>query len=146
MYGTNDRLSFDTSCFDRRFFQRRFADQADSILSGHVPSARTGQPVEPLMQRPTAMPSTSSTPSMPATPPLSTDAIAAARMGPGIHRLSGMEVEVDDQGVARRPGSPYLAGSTIRMPKVRENLSQNLGRSQADIDRLTSTNPRSALG
>jgi N-acetylglucosamine-6-phosphate deacetylase len=75
-----------------------------------------------------------------------TDAIAAARMGPGIHRLSGMEVEVDDQGVARRPGSPYLAGSTIRMPKVRENLSQNLGRSQADIDRLTSTNPRSALG
>mgnify|MGYP002630960293 CR=1 FL=1 len=74
-----------------------------------------------------------------------TDAITAARMGPGRHQLSGMEIEVDDQGVARRPGSPYLAGSTITMPKIRENLSQYLGFSGADIDGLISTNPRQAL-
>ena len=75
-----------------------------------------------------------------------TDAIAAARMGPGLHQLSGMDIEVDAQGVARRPGSPNLAGSTTTMPRIRENLSKHLGRTQADIDRLTSINPRRALG
>ena len=75
-----------------------------------------------------------------------TDAIAAARMGPGRHRLSGMEVDVDDRGVARRPGSPYLAGSTVTMPKIRENLGQHLGRTQDEIELLTSINPRRALG
>jgi N-acetylglucosamine-6-phosphate deacetylase len=75
-----------------------------------------------------------------------TDAIVAARMGPGLYQLSGMEIEVDAEGVARRLGSPNLAGSTVTMPKIHENLSQHLRRSQADIDRLTSINPRRALG
>lgn len=75
-----------------------------------------------------------------------TDAIAAARMGPGRHRLSGMEVEVDENGVARRPGSPYLAGSTLTMPKARENLAKALGRSDSEIDRFVAINPRLALG
>lgn len=75
-----------------------------------------------------------------------TDAIAAARMGPGLHRLSGMEIVVDAAGVARRPGSPNLAGSTVTMPRVRENLRRHLGRSQAEIDRLTAINPRRVLG
>lgn len=75
-----------------------------------------------------------------------TDAIGAARMGPGLHQLSGMEVEVDDEGVARRPGSPYLAGSTLTMPKARENLARALGRDSVEIDKLTAINPRKALG
>ncbi len=74
-----------------------------------------------------------------------TDAIAAARMGPGLHQLSGMDVEVDAQGVARRPGSVNLAGSTVTMPKIRENLANELSLSLAAIDQLTSTNPRQAL-
>ncbi len=75
-----------------------------------------------------------------------TDAIAAAKMGPGRHQLSGMEVEVDQEGVARRPGSPYLAGSTLTMPKARENLAQALGRDSSEINKLTAINPRKALG
>ncbi len=75
-----------------------------------------------------------------------TDAIAAARMGPGLHQLSGMDVEVDAQGVARRPGSPYLAGSTITMPQIRTHLAEALGRSSDEIEALTATNPRRAIG
>lgn len=75
-----------------------------------------------------------------------TDAIGAARMGPGMHQLSGMTVEVDQQGVARRPGSPYLAGSTVTMPQVRDNLANHLGLSAGEIEQLISINPRRALG
>ncbi|HBB75050.1 MAG TPA: N-acetylglucosamine-6-phosphate deacetylase, partial [Planctomycetaceae bacterium] len=74
-----------------------------------------------------------------------TDAIAAARLGPGRSTISGMEVEVDACGVARRPGSDNLAGSTVTMPAVRANLSRHLGLSEADITRLVDTNPRRAI-
>jgi N-acetylglucosamine-6-phosphate deacetylase len=74
-----------------------------------------------------------------------TDAIAAATLGPGRYRLSGMVVDVDAAGVARRPGSENLAGSTVTMPRVREHLARHLGLSDADIGRLVDTNPRRAL-
>lgn len=75
-----------------------------------------------------------------------TDAISAARLGPGIHELSGAPVEIDAAGVARRPGSPNLAGSTVTMPQIRENLSRHLGLTEADVARLIDTNPRQAVG
>jgi len=75
-----------------------------------------------------------------------TDAIAAAKLGPGRYSFSGMEIEVDGQGVARRPGSENLAGSTVTMPEVRANLAARLGLSAAEIGRLVDTNPRRALG
>lgn len=75
-----------------------------------------------------------------------TDAIAAAKLGPGRYTLSGMEIEVDEQGVARKPGSPNLAGATITMPQVRENLSQRLGLDDDQIRMLIDTNPRKAIG
>lgn len=75
-----------------------------------------------------------------------TDAIAAARLGPGVHRLSGMQVEVDDYGVARKPGTPYLAGSTITMPQILKHLENELNLSPKSIERLTTTNPRAVLG
>jgi N-acetylglucosamine-6-phosphate deacetylase len=75
-----------------------------------------------------------------------TDAIAAAKLGPGLYQLSGMDIEVDEQGVARKPGSPNLAGSTITMPGVRENLSQHLGLNEDQIKMLIDTNPRKAIG
>jgi N-acetylglucosamine-6-phosphate deacetylase len=74
-----------------------------------------------------------------------TDAIAAATLGPGRYTLSGMEVEVDAAGVARRPGSENLAGSTVTMPAVRANLARHLGLAEADITRLVDTNPRRAV-
>jgi N-acetylglucosamine-6-phosphate deacetylase len=74
-----------------------------------------------------------------------TDAIAAAKLGPGRYTLSGMEIDVDAAGVARRPGSENLAGSTITMPALRANLAHHLGLAEADIARLVDTNPRRAL-
>ncbi len=75
-----------------------------------------------------------------------TDAITAARLGPGLHRLSGFEVEVDDEGVARRPGSANLAGSTLTMARLRRNLREQLGLSDDEIQQLIDINPRNALG
>jgi N-acetylglucosamine-6-phosphate deacetylase len=74
------------------------------------------------------------------------DAILAAGLGPGIYDLSGEPVEVDADGVARRPGSPNLAGSTIRGHQVACNLRERLGLSEAEVDRVYRTNPMRALG
>ena len=76
---------------------------------------------------------------------MTSDAISAARLGPGLHEISGMTVEVDDEGVARRPGSPNLAGSTITMPGIRRNLAQNLALSEGEVTALIDFNPRKAL-
>lgn len=74
------------------------------------------------------------------------DAIMAAGLGPGIYDLSGAPVEVDAEGVARRPGSPNLAGSTIRGHQVAEKLREHFGLDEAGIDRVYRINPLRALG
>lgn len=74
------------------------------------------------------------------------DAILAAGLGPGTYDLSGSPVEVDAEGVARRPGSPNLAGSTIRGFQVAANLRDRLGLCEAEVDRVYRTNPIKALG
>lgn len=76
---------------------------------------------------------------------MTTDAISAATLGPGMHEISGISVEVDEAGVARRPGSSNLAGSTITMPGILRNLSE-LGLSEEEINALVDRNPRLALG
>ena len=76
---------------------------------------------------------------------MTTDAISAAKLGPGLYEISGISVEVDEAGVARRPGSPNLAGSTITMPGIRRNLSESLGLGEDDITSLVDLNPRAAL-
>jgi len=75
-----------------------------------------------------------------------TDTIVAAKMGPGVFELSGGTVEVDEHGVARRPGARMLAGSTVTMPQIRENLANHLGLSTEAIVRLIDRNPRQAVG
>jgi N-acetylglucosamine-6-phosphate deacetylase len=75
-----------------------------------------------------------------------TDAIMAAGLGPGTYELSGEPVEVDEAGVARRPGSPNLAGSTIRGHQVAANLREYLGLSDAEVQQVYRDNPRRALG
>jgi N-acetylglucosamine-6-phosphate deacetylase len=75
-----------------------------------------------------------------------TDAIGAAKLGPGVYELSGAPVEIDAQGVARRPGSPNLAGSTVTMPQVRRNLAEHLSLSETEIETLVDRNPRRAIG
>jgi N-acetylglucosamine-6-phosphate deacetylase len=75
-----------------------------------------------------------------------TDAISAAKLGPGTYDLSGAPVEIDEHGVARRPGSPNLAGSTVTMPQVRKDLAEQLGFSDTEIRLLIDINPRRAIG
>ncbi|NNE91252.1 MAG: N-acetylglucosamine-6-phosphate deacetylase [Verrucomicrobiales bacterium] len=75
-----------------------------------------------------------------------TDAITAAKLGPGVYELSGAPVEIDENGVARRPGSANLAGSTISMLKIRENLATELRLSEGEIEQVLCRNPREMLG
>lgn len=75
---------------------------------------------------------------------VTTDAIMAAGLGPGTYELSGAPVEIDEHGVARRPGSPNLAGSTIRGNQVAENLKTHLGMSETEVDLVFRQNPMSA--
>ena len=77
---------------------------------------------------------------------MTTDAISAATLGPGMYEISGISVEVDEDGVARRPGSPNLAGSTVTMACILRNLSQEIGLSEEEIIALVDRNPRIALG
>ena len=77
---------------------------------------------------------------------MTTDAISAATLGSGMHEISGISVKVDEDGVARRPGSPNLAGSTVTMPRILHNLSHELGLSEEGIIALVDRNPRCALG
>ncbi len=77
---------------------------------------------------------------------MTTDAIMAAGLGPGTYELSGAPVEIDEAGVARRPGSPNLAGSTIRGYQVAENLKAHLGLSGDEVDRVFRRNPMRASG
>lgn len=74
-----------------------------------------------------------------------TDAIMAAGLGPGTYELSGEPVEIDEAGVARRPGSPNLAGSTIRGHQVAANLREHLGLSEAEVRQVYHDNPLRAL-
>ena len=76
---------------------------------------------------------------------MTTDAISATTLGPGMHEISGLSVEVDEAGVARRPGSANLAGSTVTMPGILRNLSQELGLDEGDMATLVDRNPRKAL-
>lgn len=78
-----------------------------------------------------------------------TDAISAASLGPGRYQISGMDVEVDAHGLARKPGpagsTGNLAGSTVTMPQIKQNLRQELGLDDEAIRQLVDLNPRSAV-
>lgn len=76
---------------------------------------------------------------------VTSDAIMAAGLGPGVYQLSGEPVEIDEKGIARRPGSLNLAGSTIRGPQVESNLREELGLSESEINQVYHDNPLAAL-
>jgi N-acetylglucosamine-6-phosphate deacetylase len=76
-----------------------------------------------------------------------TDAISAAGLGPGQYSVGGRMVEVDDRGITTIAGDKsHLAGSAITMSKSAENLKTYLGYDDDAIHRLTSQNPREAIG
>lgn len=74
------------------------------------------------------------------------DAMAAARLGPGRYRLGSIDVVVDDQKRALlADGDGRLAGSVATMPDLQAVLNDRVGLADRDIERLLITNPKSIL-
>lgn len=75
-----------------------------------------------------------------------TDAMAAAGLGPGLHRLGRWSVRVGSDLAARAPENDHLVGSAMTMPLVNEHLHRVLGMDGRKVERLTSIHPRQAVG
>jgi N-acetylglucosamine-6-phosphate deacetylase len=74
------------------------------------------------------------------------DAMAAAGLGPGRYKLSRWEVTIGPDLAARAPDRSHLVGSAITMRQSFANLVDHIGLPEADAVRLTSTNPKLAIG
>jgi N-acetylglucosamine-6-phosphate deacetylase len=77
---------------------------------------------------------------------LTTDAMAAAGEGPGRYRLGQLELEVGKDEVVRLPGSPYFAGSALRLDHGIVRAARWLGVELEEARRMASTVPAGALG
>lgn len=75
-----------------------------------------------------------------------TDAISAARLGPGKYTLAGWDIVIGDDLVARSPDGSHFVGSTVTIPRIMSNGQQVLGLSKAELTQLLDTNPRQAIG
>ena len=65
-----------------------------------------------------------------------TDAISAARLGPGRYTLGSQTVQIGEDLIARSPDGSHFVGSTATMPRMAALLRDALGLSQRDIERL----------
>ena len=74
-----------------------------------------------------------------------TDAISAARLGPGRYTLAGWDILIGDDLVARSPDGSHFVGSTVTVPRIKANALGDLGMSEADLERVIDTNPRLAV-
>jgi N-acetylglucosamine-6-phosphate deacetylase len=77
---------------------------------------------------------------------LVTDAIAAAGLPAGRHRLGNVEVEVTPARRVNLPGTPYLAGSVLEMPEAVAKTVQYSDATLDDALRMASANPAELLG
>jgi N-acetylglucosamine-6-phosphate deacetylase len=74
-----------------------------------------------------------------------TDATQAAGLGPGRYLLAGQEVVVDEQLATWSRDRSHLVGSAMTIPAAAEVLRTQVGLTPAEIEQLTSTNPRRLL-
>jgi N-acetylglucosamine-6-phosphate deacetylase len=74
-----------------------------------------------------------------------TDAISAARLGPGRYPLGSQSVEIGEDLIARSADGSHFVGSTATMPRMAAVLHQAVGLSDDEVRRLTSDNPRAVL-
>jgi N-acetylglucosamine-6-phosphate deacetylase len=77
---------------------------------------------------------------------LVTDAISAARLGPGRYTLGGESVTIGDDLVAWSADHSHFVGSTTTMPRMAALLRQQLHLSDEEIENLVCRNPRKVLG
>lgn len=75
-----------------------------------------------------------------------TDAIAPAGLGPGRYTLGRWNLQIGNDLVARSPDGSHLVGAAMSMPQVMRNLVERMGLSLEAATRLTSINPRRAIG
>lgn len=75
-----------------------------------------------------------------------TDAMAAAGLGPGRHRMGPWEFDVGEDLAAWAPDRSHLLGSAMTMRQARANLREHLRLDEATIDALTAGRPAAALG
>jgi N-acetylglucosamine-6-phosphate deacetylase len=74
-----------------------------------------------------------------------TDAISAARAGPGNYSLAGWNLEIGEDLVARAPDGSHFVGSTATMPVVATVLRE-MGMGDEEVRGLTLDRPRMAIG
>jgi N-acetylglucosamine-6-phosphate deacetylase len=72
---------------------------------------------------------------------LITDATAASYAAPGRYTLGDLDVEADDDGALRLPGTPYLTGSTLTMEKAVGNCANFAGIPLAAAIKMATVNP-----
>lgn len=70
------------------------------------------------------------------------DAMAAAGLGPGRHRLGRWEIDVGEDGAAWAPDRSHLVGSAMSLRQAHHNLKTALQLSESDCHRLLHNNPR----
>ncbi len=73
-----------------------------------------------------------------------TDAISAARLGPGKYHLAGREIAVGSDLVARLPNGQFC-GSTVTLPRIQTHAQQDLALDKETLARLVDENPRKAV-
>ncbi|MCS7049315.1 MAG: N-acetylglucosamine-6-phosphate deacetylase [Verrucomicrobiae bacterium] len=76
---------------------------------------------------------------------ITTDAMAAAGLGPGRYTVGRWDVRVGEDMAARSPDGSHLIGSAITMQRSFSNLQTQLGLTEAEAQLLVSDNPRRAL-
>ena len=72
---------------------------------------------------------------------LITDATAASYAPPGHYFLGDLEVEADDDGALRLPGTSYLSGSTLTMERAISNCADFAGIPLASAINMATVNP-----
>ncbi|HXY38790.1 MAG TPA: amidohydrolase family protein [Vicinamibacteria bacterium] len=77
---------------------------------------------------------------------LVTDAIAAAGMPPGRYVLGGETVELEPSGRVSVPGTPYLAGSALRLDAAIGNAVRFTGLPLEEVVAMASSRPAAYLG
>lgn len=76
---------------------------------------------------------------------LVSDAVSVAGFLPGNYQLHGKEIQLMEDGKIRLPGTPYLAGSVLKLCDAINNTMQFSGAPLAEAISMGSTNPARLL-
>lgn len=75
-----------------------------------------------------------------------TDAISAARLGPGTYTIGEQKIQIGGDGIAWAADGKNFAGSTVTIPRILENMRAHFDFSEEEAALLTTVNPRAAIG